>query len=257
MSSNQQEKDKQSYDAAHKPQGQREKRGGSGGFLLGDELPNFDVDTTQGRMKLHDYMGEGNWLMLFSHPADFTPVCTTELALAAKYEPEFKKRNVKLVALSCDDVQSHKEWSKDVCSKANVETLPFPIIADSSREIATQLGMLDPDEKDSKGLPNTARAVFVISPSKRLKLSLLYPSSTGRNFDELVRAVDSLQRAREFKVVTPGNWKPGSDIIVPPSVSDDDANRKFHDMKKTELPSGKGYLRFAADPAAAPPQRSS
>ncbi|XP_023234601.1 peroxiredoxin-6-like [Centruroides sculpturatus] len=150
-----------------------------------------------------------DWAILFSHPADFTPVCTTELGRVAKLVPEFNKRGVKLIALSCDNVDSHKGWIKDICSfsELNSEEFPYPIISDEGRDLAVQLGMIDPKEKDEKGLPLTCRAVFIIGPDKKLKLSILYPATTGRNFDEILRVVDSLQLTANKQVATPVDWK--------------------------------------------------
>ncbi|XP_053177919.1 peroxiredoxin-6 [Scomber japonicus] len=216
------------------------------GLLLGDVFPNFDADTTIGRIKFHDFLGS-SWGILFSHPRDFTPVCTTELACAAKVSDQFKKRGVKMIALSVDSVEDHRNWSKDVMafSSAAESTLPFPIIADDKRELAVQLGMLDPDERDKDGMPLTARCVFVIGPDKKLKLSILYPATTGRNFDELLRVIDSLQLTAQKKVATPVDWKPGDKVMVIPSLSDAEAAALFPNGVTTkEVPSGKKYLRF-------------
>ncbi|XP_024134523.1 peroxiredoxin-6 [Oryzias melastigma] len=216
------------------------------GILLGDVFPNFEADTTAGRIKFHEFLGN-SWGILFSHPRDFTPVCTTELACAAKIEQEFKKRGVKMIALSIDSVEDHKNWSKDVMAfNDNAGSpLPFPIIADDNRELSVQLGMLDPDEKDKDGLPLTARCVFVIGPDKKLKLSILYPATTGRNFDEILRAIDSLQLTAQKKVATPVDWKPGEKVMVIPSLSDAEAASLFPNGVTTkDLPSGKKYLRY-------------
>lgn len=215
------------------------------GLLLGDVFPNFEADTTAGRIKFHDFLGD-SWGILFSHPKDFTPVCTTELGRAAKYSGEFEKRGVKMIALSIDSVEDHKNWSKDVMAFCGCEgTLPYPIIADHNRELSVELGMLDPDERDSQGMALTARCVFVIGPDKKLKLSILYPATTGRNFDELLRVIDSLQLTAKKKVATPVDWKPGEKVMVIPSLSDEEAKALFpKGVTKKELPSGKGYLRF-------------
>ncbi|XP_044218233.1 peroxiredoxin-6 [Thunnus albacares] len=216
------------------------------GLLLGDEFPNFEADTTIGRIKFHDFLGS-SWGILFSHPKDFTPVCTTELARAAKISDEFKKRGVKMIALSIDSVEDHRNWSKDVMAYNTVaeSPLPFPIIADDKRELSVKLGMLDPDEIDKDGMPLTARCVFVIGPDKRLKLSILYPATTGRNFDELLRVIDSLQLTAQKKVATPVDWKPGDKVMVIPSLSDAEAATLFPNGVTTkEVPSGKKYLRF-------------
>nr|XP_006128882.1 peroxiredoxin-6 [Pelodiscus sinensis] len=192
------------------------------------------------------------WGILFSHPRDFTPVCTTELGRAAKLAPEFSKRNVKMIALSIDTVSEHLAWCKDINAYNGdppTETLPFPIIADAKRELAVQLGMLDPDERDKEGMPLTARVVFVFGPDKKLKLSILYPATTGRNFDEILRVVDSLQLTAKNKVATPVDWKRGDRVMVVPSMPDDEAKKMFPDGVFTkELPSGKKYLRYTPQP---------
>ncbi|XP_053247200.1 peroxiredoxin-6 isoform X2 [Podarcis raffonei] len=192
------------------------------------------------------------WGILFSHPRDFTPVCTTELGRAAKLAPEFAKRNIKMIALSIDDVKDHLCWSKDINAYNGDEAkeqLPFPIIADSKRELAVQLGMLDPDERDKDGIPLTARVVFVFGPDKKLKLSILYPATTGRNFDEILRVVDSLQLTAAKKVATPVDWKPGDQVMVIPSVPEEEADKLFPGGVCTkELPSGKKYLRYTPQP---------
>ncbi|XP_041861928.1 peroxiredoxin-6 [Melanotaenia boesemani] len=216
------------------------------GLLLGDEFPNFEAETTIGRIKFHDFLGN-SWGILFSHPRDFTPVCTTELACAAQISNEFKKRGVKMIALSIDSVQDHHSWSKDVMAVSSEAdaTLPFPIIADDKRELSVLLGMLDPDEKDKDGLPLTARCVFVIGPDKKLKLSILYPATTGRNFSEILRVIDSLQLTAQKKVATPVDWKPGDKVMVIPSLSDAEAAALFPNGVTTkEVPSGKKYLRY-------------
>ncbi|XP_070816535.1 peroxiredoxin-6 [Chaetodon trifascialis] len=216
------------------------------GILLGDVFPNFEADTTTGRIKFHDFLGD-SWGILFSHPRDFTPVCTTELACAARISNEFKKRGVKMIALSIDSVEDHCQWSKDVVAfnSGAESTLPFPIIADDKRELSVQLGMLDPDERDKDGMPLTARCVFVIGPDKKLKLSILYPATTGRNFDELLRVIDSLQLTAQKKVATPVDWKPGDKVMVIPTLSDAEAATLFPNGVTTkELPSGKKYLRY-------------
>ncbi|KAM6921734.1 peroxiredoxin-6 [Xenentodon cancila] len=216
------------------------------GLLLGDEFPNFEADTTVGKIKFHDFLGD-SWGILFSHPRDFTPVCTTELACAAKISDEFKKRGVKMIALSIDSVEDHHGWSKDVMAfNSDADSaLPFPIIADHKRELSVLLGMLDPDEKDKDGLPLTARCVFVIGPDKKLKLSILYPATTGRNFNELLRVIDSLQLTAQKKVATPVDWKPGDKVMVIPSLSDSEAAALFPNGVTTkEVPSGKTYLRY-------------
>ncbi|KAG7259970.1 hypothetical protein CRUP_036718 [Coryphaenoides rupestris] len=196
---------------------------------------------------------ENSWGILFSHPRDYTPVCTTELGRAARLWSEFTKRGVKMVALSIDSVEDHHGWSKDILAYCSMEscgsTLPFPVIADSKRELALELGMLDPDEKDNDGMPLTARCVFIIGPDKRLKLSLLYPASTGRNFDEILRVVDSLQLTAAKRVATPADWQPGDSVMVPPSISPSEAKVLFPAGVYTkEVPSKKKYLRYTPQP---------
>ncbi|XP_069718344.1 peroxiredoxin-6 [Phaenicophaeus curvirostris] len=195
---------------------------------------------------------ECRWGILFSHPRDFTPVCTTELGRAAKLAAEFSKRNVKMIALSIDSVQDHLGWSKDINAyngEQPEEKLPFPIIADANRELAIKLGMLDPDERDKDGMPLTARVVFIFGPDKKLKLSILYPATTGRNFDEILRVVDSLQLTAYKKVATPVDWKPGDSVMVVPTLPDEEAKKLFPKGVFTkDLPSGKKYLRYTPQP---------
>jgi len=172
---------------------------------LGDVFPNFKASTTIGDITFHDWLGD-SWGILFSHPADYTPVCTTELGRAANYMPKFTERGVKLIALSCDNLDSHKGWLDDIksyCPELRNKEFPYPLIADEKRELATLLGMLDPDEKDAAGLPLTCRSLFFIGPDKKLKASIIYPASTGRSFDEVLRVVDSLQLTVKRKVATP------------------------------------------------------
>uniref|UniRef100_A0A8D2PZ76 Peroxiredoxin-6 n=1 Tax=Zosterops lateralis melanops TaxID=1220523 RepID=A0A8D2PZ76_ZOSLA len=192
------------------------------------------------------------WGILFSHPRDFTPVCTTELGRAAKLAHEFSKRNVKMIALSIDSVQDHLSWCKDINAyngEQPAEKLPFPIIADKNRELAVKLGMLDPDELDKDGMPLTARVVFIFGPDKKLKLSILYPATTGRNFDEILRVVDSLQLTAYKKVATPVDWKPGDSVMVVPTLPEEEAKKLFpKGIFTKELPSGKKYLRYTPQP---------
>lgn len=219
---------------------------------LGDEFPNFTAKATDdeaGEKKFHDRIGNG-WAILFSHPADYTPVCTTELARVVKLLDEFKKRNCKVFALSCDDVASHKGWAEDVMGFAEQagKPLPYPIFADEKRELAKKLGMVDPDEKDAKGMPVTCRAVFVIGPDKKVKLSILYPATTGRNFDEILRVLDSLQLTATKKVATPVDWKMGDKCMVIPSVKEEEARSLFPDHQTIKVTSGKEYLRMTPQP---------
>ncbi|KAL5483930.1 hypothetical protein EMCRGX_G020350 [Ephydatia muelleri] len=216
---------------------------------LGDTFPNFSVDTTEGRISFHDFLGD-SWGVFFSHPSDYTPVCTTELAEVAKLIPEFEKRNVKVIALSCDPVEAHRGWIEDIkCFACYKDKWPYPIISDPSRELAVQLGMIDPDERDKAGMPLTCRAVFFIGPDKKLKLSLLYPSTTGRNFHEILRVIDSIQLTATKKVATPANWQPGGKCMILPTVSQEDAAKLFpkgYDL--VSVPSGKQYIRLTPQP---------
>jgi len=220
-------------------------------FKLGDVFPNEEVNTSIGKLKLHDYFGNG-WGIFFTHPADFTPVCTTELNMVEEMAPEFAKRNVKLIALSCNSVDDHKKWAEDInCfGKREDKVLSYPIIEDAGRDLAVRFGMLDPDEKNAAGLPLTARAVFIIGPDKKLKLSLLYPATTGRNFDEIIRVVDSLQLTAYKKVATPANWQQGGDCMVLPSVKGDECTKLFPKMRIEKMPSGKEYMRFTPQPGS-------
>ncbi|KAK9892624.1 hypothetical protein WA026_021003 [Henosepilachna vigintioctopunctata] len=211
---------------------------------LGDEFPNFTANTSIGEIKFHDWLGD-SWGILFSHPADFTPVCTTELARVVKLNSEFAKRNVKPIALSCDTVESHQKWIADIKVYAEYweEGFPYPIISDSERDLACQLRMLDPDEKDSEGIPLTARAVFIIDNKKKVRLSFLYPATVGRNFDEILRVIDALQLTDKHKVATPADWKPGRPVMIQPSLNDEDAKTLFPVMTVVALPSGNKYIR--------------
>jgi len=213
---------------------------------LGDTFPNFKAKTTVGDIDFYDWLGD-SWGILFSHPADYTPVCTTELGRAANYYPKFVERNVKLIALSVDSVEAHNGWIEDIksyCPELRNKEFPFPLIADDKRELAIQFGMLDPDEKDSKGMPLTCRSVFIVGPDKKLKLSILYPASTGRSFDEILRVVDSLQLTVKRKVATPADWKPGCHCMVLPTLSAEDVKKNFtEEVTVVPMPSGKEYVR--------------
>ncbi|XP_032770059.1 peroxiredoxin-6-like [Rattus rattus] len=207
---------------------------------------NFEANTTISHIRFHDFLGD-SWGILFSHPRDFTPVCTTELGRAAKLAPEFAKRNVKLIALSIDCVEDHFAWSKNnnAYNAAPTEKLPFPIIDDKDRDLAILLGILDPSEKDEKGMPLTARVVFIFGPDKKLKLSIFYPATTGRNFDEILRLVDSLQLTASNPVATPVDWKKGESVMVLPTLPEEEAKRLF--LKESSPKSshlGKKYLRY-------------
>jgi alkyl hydroperoxide reductase subunit AhpC len=205
---------------------------------LGDIAPDFHAETTEGPINFHDWLGD-SWGVLFSHPADFTPVCTTELGTVANYVPEFKKRNTKVIALSVDGLESHKEWIKDINETQNT-TVNFPIIADEDKKIATLYDMLHPNASEKF----TVRSVFVIGPDKKIKLTLTYPASTGRNFDELLRVIDSLQLTADYSVATPANWKDGQDVVITPAVPDSDIPAKF---PKGHTPI-KPYLRMTPQP---------
>lgn len=212
-------------------------------FNLGEIFPNIEAETSEGAITLYDWIGD-SWCIFFSHPRDYTPVCTTELGRAATLAPEFEKRNCKVIALSCDGVEDHVAWIEDIkaiCS--NLSTFPFPIIADKDRAIAKKLGMIDPDEKDEVGMPLTCRALFIIGKDRKLKLSMRYPATTGRNFDEILRALDSLQLTAVEKVATPADWTTSKPCFVVPSVSPEEAKAQFPDHKVVEVPSKKQYIR--------------
>lgn len=205
---------------------------------LGDIAPDFHAETTEGPINFHEWLGD-SWGVLFSHPADFTPVCTTELGTVANYVPEFKKRNTKVIALSVDGLESHKEWIKDINETQNT-VVNFPIIADEDKKIATLYDMLHPNASEKF----TVRSVFVVGPDKKIKLTLTYPASTGRNFDELLRVIDSLQLTANYSVATPANWKDGEDVVITPAVLDSDIPAKF---PKGHTPI-KPYLRMTPQP---------
>ncbi|XVE82345.1 hypothetical protein DITRI_Ditri15bG0140900 [Diplodiscus trichospermus] len=214
------------------------------GITIGDTVPNLEVETTHGKIKLHDYF-KNVWTIIFSHPADFTPVCTTELGKMAAYRPEFEKRGVKLLGFSCDYVQSHKEWIKDIEAYTPGCKVTYPIVADPNRDIIKQLNMVDPEAKDSAGNQLPSRALHIVDSDSKIKLSFLYPSTTGRNMDEVLRVLDSLQKSSKYKVSTPANWKPGDPVVISPSLSNEEAKEMFPQGIETKnLPSGKEYLRF-------------
>ncbi|KAF9430870.1 hypothetical protein BGZ94_003043 [Podila epigama] len=211
---------------------------------LGSIAPDFKADTTKGPIQFHDFIGN-SWVILFSHPADFTPVCTTELGAVARLQNEFDARNVKVIGLSANGLESHEKWIEDI-NEVNDVKLNFPIIADDSREISTLYDMLDYQDLtnlDAKGIPFTVRSVFIIDPKKTIRLTLSYPASTGRNFDEILRVVDSLQLGDKNRITTPANWQHGDDVIVHPSVSNAEAETLFPGYRTV-----KPYLRFATQP---------
>ena len=205
---------------------------------IGDEAPNFTAETTEGEINFYDYLGD-NWGVLFSHPKDFTPVCTTELGAVAKLKPEFDKRGVKVIGLSIDPSDSHEKWSADI-EETQGAKVNFPLIADHDKKVADLYDMIHPNASDTA----TVRSVFVIGPDKKIKLSLTYPASTGRNFDEILRVIDSLQLTAKHSVATPANWKNGDDVIIVPAVSNEQAKEKFPDGWNEIKP----YLRVVKQP---------
>lgn len=205
---------------------------------LGDTAPDFKADTTEGPISFHDWIGN-SWAVLFSHPKDFTPVCTTELGYVAKSKPEFEKRGVKVIGLSVDPTDSHKRWAEDI-KETQGAALNFPVIADPDHKIAELYDMIHPEISDVF----TVRSVFVIGPDKKVKLAITYPASCGRNFDEILRVIDSLQLTSQYSVATPVNWKDGDDVIIVPALSDEDAKAKFPNGWKAPKP----YLRITAQP---------
>jgi alkyl hydroperoxide reductase subunit AhpC len=214
---------------------------------IGDTAPDFEADTTEGRIRFHDWIGD-SWAVLFSHPKDFTPVCTTELGYMAKIEPEFEKRNVKVIGLSVDSESDHKEWARDIEETQGVAP-NYPLIGDPLLTVAKLYGMLGAetsgDAKDRTPADNqTVRNVFVIGPDKKVKLILVYPMTTGRNFDEVLRVIDSLQLTANHKVATPVNWQQGDDVIIAGSVSNDEAKELFGEWE-----SPKPYIRIVPQPA--------
>jgi thioredoxin-dependent peroxiredoxin len=212
---------------------------------IGDEAPNFTADTTEGKINFHEWIGDG-WAILFSHPKDFTPVCTTELGYMAKLQPEFARRNCKVMGLSIDPVDDHKRWSKDI--EETQGTAPnYPMIGDADLNVAKLYDMIHPNATGGKRTAAdnaTIRSVFVVGPDKKVKLTLTYPMSTGRNFDEVLRVLDSIQLTAKHKVATPVNWKQGEDVIIVPAVSDDEAKQKYPGGWKAPRP----YLRIVPHP---------
>jgi alkyl hydroperoxide reductase subunit AhpC len=206
---------------------------------LGDTAPDFEQDSSIGKLKFHEWAGD-SWVVLFSHPADFTPVCTTELGLTAKLKPEFDKRNVKAIALSVDPAESHKAWITDI-EETQDTVVGFPIIADEDRSVATLYDMIHPNASTTA----TVRTLFVIDPSKKVRLSLTYPMSTGRNFDEVLRVIDALQLSDGYTVATPGNWKDGGDVIIPLSVQDPEVLKQKYPKGFT---AARPYLRVTPQP---------
>ncbi|SAK57890.1 peroxidase [Caballeronia pedi] len=213
---------------------------------IGDEAPDFTAETTEGTIRFHEWIGD-KWAILFSHPKDFTPVCTTELGYMAKLKPEFDKRNTKVIGLSIDPVTNHSQWAKDI-EETQGTAVNYPMIGDADLNVAKLYDMIHPNASGAN--PRTAndnatiRAVFIVGPDKKVKATFTYPMSAGRNFDEVLRLLDALQLNAKHTVATPVNWRPGDDVIIPTSVSDDDAKKKYPDGFKTLKP----YLRTVAQP---------
>lgn len=205
---------------------------------LGDEAPNFTAESTEGTINFHEYLGD-SWGVLFSHPADFTPVCTTELGAVSRLRDEFSKRNVKVIALSVDGLESHKSWIGDINETQNT-AVNFPIIADEDKKVSTLYDMIHPNANESF----TVRSVFVIGLDKKIKLTITYPASTGRNFDELLRVIDSLQLTANYSVATPADWKEGEDVVVSPAIKTEDIPAKFPKGHRVIKP----YLRMTPQP---------
>ncbi|TCD69555.1 hypothetical protein EIP91_007179 [Steccherinum ochraceum] len=218
---------------------------------LGSVAPDFEADTTEGWLKFHEWAGD-SWVMLFSHPGDFTPVCTTELADVSQRLPEFVKRGVQIIAISADTLKTHFEWIEDIIeigTKTAPTCVEYPIIADEDRKVSTLYDMLDKQDAtnvDPDGLPYTIRTVFIIDPKKIIRTMIQYPAAVGRDFDEIIRVIDALQAADKYKVNTPVSWKPGEDVIIPSYISDEEAERIFPKFD-TVLP----YLRMTRDPSRA------
>ena len=217
-------------------------------LLINDQAPNFQVDTTQGKIDFHEWIGE-SWAVLFSHPKDFTPVCTTELGYLAQIQPEFEKRNTKIIGLSIDPINDHKQWLADVEEVGNT-VVNYPVIADTDLKVAKLYNMFPADETGSAegrtAMTNaTVRSVFVIGPDKNIKLMIIYPMTTGRNFDEILRVIDSMQLTAQHKVATPVNWKQGEDVIIVPSVSNEEAAKIYPEGWDTVKP----YLRKVKQPS--------
>jgi alkyl hydroperoxide reductase subunit AhpC len=212
---------------------------------IGDEAPNFTADTTQGKINFHDWIGDG-WAILFSHPKDFTPVCTTELGYMAKLQPEFAKRNTKILGLSIDPVGDHDRWAKDI-EETQGAAPNYPIVGDADLTVAKLYDMIHPNATSAKPRTPadnaTIRSVFIVGPDKKIKLTLTYPMTTGRNFDEVLRVLDSMQLTAKHKVATPVNWKPGEDVIISGAVSDEEAKQKFGSWKAP-----RPYIRIVPQP---------
>jgi thioredoxin-dependent peroxiredoxin len=207
---------------------------------LGDTAPDFEAETTEGKIRFHEWLGD-SWGVLFSHPADYTPVCTTELGYMARIKGEFDRRNVKIIAISVDPLEKHRGWIGDI-NETQRCTVTYPLIADPDRKVATLYDMIHPNASDAL----TVRSLFVIGPDKKIKLMITYPASTGRNFDEILRVIDSLQMTARHKLATPVNWQPGQECIIVPSVSKEEADKLFPGYRAE-----KPYLRYTPAPRAA------
>ena len=205
---------------------------------IGDDAPDFEAESTEGRIRFHDWLGD-SWAVLFSHPKDFTPVCTTELGAFSAAKAEFDKRNAKVIAVSVDGIESHRGWIPDI-NETQGTTVNFPIIADPDRKVADLYGMIHPNASDTA----TVRSVFIIGPDKKVKLTITYPASTGRNFGEVLRVIDSLQLTANYSVATPADWRDGEPVIIVPAVSDEDAKAKFPKGFEAKRP----YLRITPQP---------
>jgi len=219
-------------------------------LTIGDDAPDFEAETTEGRIRFHDWIGDG-WAILFSHPRDFTPVCTTELGYMAKIKPDFDKRGVKIIGLSVDPVENHAKWADDI-ERTQGTAVNYPMIGDTDFAVSKAYGMLPADVSGDPTARTpaqnaTLRNVYVIGPDKKIKLVLIYPMTTGRNFDEILRVVDSLQLTSEHQLTTPAQWQPGADVIIAGSVSNDQAKERYPDGWDEPLP----YMRVVPDPTAA------
>jgi alkyl hydroperoxide reductase subunit AhpC len=208
-------------------------------LLLGDEAPNFTTMTTEGEIDFHEWGGD-SWVVLFSHPADFTPVCTTEIGRAANLSDEFAKRNAKRIVLSVDPIEDHHEWVKDVEDTQDAK-MDYPIIADPDKKVANMYGMMHPKADDT----HTVRSVFIIDPDKKIRLTMTYPPAIGRNFDEILRVIDALQVSDEYDIATPVDWRKGDKVVVKPSIPTDEAREKFDDVEEL-----RDYLRMTPDPSS-------
>ncbi|XP_073987566.1 peroxiredoxin-6-like [Rhodnius prolixus] len=217
---------------------------------LGSTVPDFKASTTHGPISFHEWIGS-SWCVLFSHPADFTPVCTTELGRIAVFKGEFDKRGVKLIALSCDKLKDHTDWINDIKSYCRdiPGDFPYPIISDEDRKLAVKLDMLDEQNRNNEESAKTIRALYIIDPNKKLRLSMIYPMSTGRNVDEILRVIDSLQLTDKLQfVATPANWIPGDKVMILPTVKDEDLPKLFpKGVDKVSMPSGQNYVRTTTD----------